>query len=105
MKKYNFPNNFLWGTASSATQMEGKDGKCGETVWDYFYKKDPIRFYDQVGPQKTTDFYNRYKEDIKLMKEIGLNSFRTSISWARLFLEKGIINNEAVEFYNNIIDE
>ncbi|WOD63801.1 glycoside hydrolase family 1 protein [Niallia taxi] len=106
--KYNFPENFWWGSAASATQTEGAanvDGK-GQNIWDYWYEQQPERFFDGVGPQDTSQFYVKYKEDIKLMKEIGHNSFRMSISWSRLFPEgKGEINPKAVEFYNNVINE
>lgn len=47
-------------------------------------QNEPNRFFDRVGPQVTSDFYHRYKDDIKLMKELGHNSFRFSISWSRL---------------------
>ncbi|QAA34516.1 glycoside hydrolase family 1 protein [Clostridium manihotivorum] len=106
--KYKFPEGFWWGSAASATQMEGaakEDGK-GLNIWDYWYEKEPTRFFDGVGPEVTSDFYHQYKEDIKLMKEIGHNSFRFSISWARL-IPGGIgqVNKKAVEFYNNVINE
>lgn len=106
--KYEFPKGFWWGSAASATQTEGasdKDGKS-QNIWDYWYSNEPNRFFDGVGPQVTSDFYNRYKEDIKLMKDIGLNSFRFSISWSRL-IPNGIgeVNKKAVEFYNNVINE
>lgn len=105
MQKYKFNKNFFWGTASSAAQAEGASQGRGEITWDLFYKEDSIRFYNEIGPNITNDFYTRYKEDINLMREIGLNSFRTSISWARLYPEYGKLNEEAVKFYNDMIDE
>ncbi|MBJ8056570.1 glycoside hydrolase family 1 protein, partial [Bacillus cereus] len=57
-------------------------------------------------PGVTSQFYRKYKEDIRLMKEIGHNSFRLSISWSRLLPEgKGAVNEEAVAFYNDVINE
>lgn len=107
-KEYKFPEGFWWGSATSAVQIEGaasEDGK-GMNVWDYWYKKEPNRFFDRVGPDVTSDFYHRYKDDIKLMKELGHNSFRFSISWSRLIPGGvGEVNKKAVEFYNNVIDE
>ncbi|MBP2071040.1 glycoside hydrolase family 1 protein [Thermoanaerobacterium butyriciformans] len=107
-KEYKFPEGFWWGSATSATQIEGaasEDGK-GMNVWDYWYKQVPNRFFNGVGPDVTSDFYHRYKDDIKLMKEIGHNSFRFSISWSRLIPGGvGEINKKAVEFYNNVINE
>ncbi|AFK86280.1 MULTISPECIES: glycoside hydrolase family 1 protein [Thermoanaerobacterium] len=107
-KEYKFPEGFWWGSATSATQIEGaasEDGK-GMNVWDYWYKQVPNRFFNGVGPEVTSDFYHRYKEDIKLMKEIGHNSFRFSISWSRLIPGGvGEVNKKAVDFYNNVINE
>ncbi len=105
MDKYLFPKDFFWGTGSAAAQSEGASDKRGEITWDVLYKKNSIRFFDEIGPEVTSDFYNRYVEDIGIMKQLGFNSFRTSISWARLFPEKGVLNEEAVTFYNAIIDE
>lgn len=106
--QYRFPEGFWWGSATSATQIEGAanvDGK-GKNIWDHWYETQPNRFFDRVGPSKASQFYDRYKEDIALMKDIGHNSFRLSISWARMFPEgKGEINQKAVDFYNKVIDE
>lgn len=108
MTEYKFPKDFWWGSATSGPQAEGaadKDGKS-PTVWDYWYAKDPERFFDQVGPQDTSTFYDNWKQDIQLLKETGQNSFRTSIQWARLIPDgTGEVNPKAVEFYNNVIDE
>lgn len=99
-----FPKGFYWGSATSATQSEGaahKDGK-GENIWDLWYRQEPYKFYNQVGPENTTKIYENYKEDIKLLKRTGHNSFRTSISWSRLIPDgKGAINQKAVDFYRD----
>lgn len=106
--QYPFPKGFWWGSAASAAQMEGaafEDGKTA-TIWDHWHGLEPYRFFDGVGPEVTSDFYHRYKEDIQLMKAIGHNSFRFSIAWARLIPEgTGAINPKAVDFYNRLIDE
>ena len=102
---YQFPKDFWWGSASSAPQTEGGEykGGRGEDIWDHWYKLEPNRFYEGVGRQHTSDFYNQYKTDIKLMKEVGHNSFRTSISWARLIpTGDGEVNEEAVVFYRDV---
>ncbi|MEK3799865.1 glycoside hydrolase family 1 protein [Peribacillus sp. FSL H8-0477] len=105
--QFKFPEDFWWGSSASATQTEGAadlDGK-GKNIWDHWFEIEANRFFDGVGPQNTSQFYYKYKEDIQLMKEIGHNSFRLSISWSRLFPEgKGEMNEKAVEFYNNVID-
>lgn len=103
-----FPKDFWWGSAWSAEQSEGKgDTGKAETIWEHWFSKEPNRFYDRVGPQTTTDHFNRYKEDIKLMKATGHNSFRLSLSWARLFPDggRGEINRKAVDFYRNLMNE
>ena len=107
MSKLIFPKNFDWGTASSGPQSEGSQDKPHESLWDYWYKKDRDRFFQKVGPKITCDSYNRYKEDIKIMAELGLKSFRTSIQWTRLIkdFETGEPDPKAVEFYNSYINE
>ncbi|MED5053085.1 MULTISPECIES: glycoside hydrolase family 1 protein [Anoxybacillaceae] len=104
---YRFPQGFWWGSAVSATQIEGasREGGKGPNIWDYWYEQEPHRFFDGVGPETTSDFYHRYKEDIQLLKETGHNSFRFSISWSRLIPDgKGAVNAEAVQFYQQVID-
>lgn len=106
--KYQFPENFWWGSAASGPQTEGivEGDHKGQNIWDYWYEQEPTKFFNQVGPAKTSRFYEKYKEDIQLMKETGHNSFRTSIQWSRLFPEgTGEVNQTAVDFYNNVIDE
>ncbi len=106
--KYQFPENFFWGSASSATQSEGAafDGGKGDNIWDLWYKEQPNRFHNGISATEASTFYNNYKSDIQLMKDIGHNSFRTSISWSRLIPQgTGEVNQEAVEFYGNMIDE
>ncbi|MBP1969231.1 6-phospho-beta-glucosidase [Virgibacillus natechei] len=105
---YKFPKDFWWGSATSATQIEGaaNEGGKGKNIWDYWYETEPNRFFENVGPETTSGFYHSYKEDIQLMKDIGHNTFRMSISWSRLIPGgRGEVNPEAVEFYNNVIDE
>lgn len=103
-----FPKEFWWGAAASAPQTEGaadQDGK-GKNIWDYWYEKEPNRFFNNVGPSVTSNFYHTYKEDIAIMKELKFNSYRTSIAWSRIIPGgKGRINEKAVEFYNNVINE
>ncbi len=106
--QHNFPEGFWWGSAASATQTEGAadiDGK-GKNIWDHWFEMEPNRFFGGIGPDKTSEFYTKYKEDIALMKEIGHNSFRMSISWSRMFPDgTGEANPKAIEFYNNVINE
>lgn len=108
MSQYTFPNDFWWGSAASATQTEGAaamDGK-GKNIWDYWYEQEPNRFFQQVGPSEASRFYEAYQADIALMKELGHNSFRMSISWSRLMPNgTGEVNPAAVRFYHHVLDE
>ncbi|WP_156299040.1 glycoside hydrolase family 1 protein [Streptobacillus canis] len=99
-----FPENFYWGSSISGEQSEGRfegDGK-GLTTWDKFFEVEPYKFHNGIGPQTTTSMYKYYLDDIKLLKQTGHNTYRTSISWARL-IPNGIgeVNEDAVRFYRS----
>lgn len=100
-----FPEGFLWGSSTSGPQSEGRvegDGK-GENIWDYWYSIEPEKFHNEIGPQKTSTFYENYKEDIELLEKTGHNVFRTSIQWARLIPNgTGEVNEKAVDFYRDM---
>lgn len=105
---YQFPEGFWWGSAASGPQTEGVfkgDGKA-QNIWDFWYEEKPEKFFNEVGPDKTSQFYKNYHEDVQLMKATGHNSFRTSIQWSRLIPdpETGEVNPKAVEFYNDVIN-
>ncbi len=101
-----FPQEFLWGSASAAYQIEGgarADGK-GESIWDNYSKVPGNTFMDTNG-DVAIDFYNKFEEDINLMKEMGLEAYRFSVSWPRIFPEgRGEVNQAGVDFYHKIID-
>ena len=81
-----FPENFLWGSASAAYQIEGAyniDGK-GLSNWDKFVRIPGKTFKATTG-DVAVDHYHRYKEDIALMAEMGLKTYRFSIAWSRIF--------------------
>lgn len=96
-----FPKNFLWGAAMSAPQTEGQSLAFGKsaTTWDQWFHEAPEKFNQNQGPAITSGVYDHYLADCQRMKEIGLNSLRTSISWARLLPDGKTINPAAVEFY------
>ena len=102
-----FPKNFAWGAATSGPQSEGCFKKKHQNVFDYWYSIDPQAFYNGVGPDTASNFYNDYKSDLKLMREAGIKNLRTSIQWSRLIddFEQATVNQDAVDFYNNVIDE
>lgn len=101
-----FPKNFWWGAATSGPQSEGRFNKKHANVFDYHFEIEPEKFHNHVGPDVASNFYNSYKEDIQMMRSIGMNSLRTSIQWSRLIddLETNTVNQDAVDFYNNVID-
>jgi beta-glucosidase len=102
-----FPKNFVWGAATAAYQIEGaafEDGK-GWSVWDMFTRKKNAIKRKQKG-DIACDHYHRYKEDVALMKEIGLRAYRLSLSWPRIIPDGfGKINPKGLDFYNKLVDE
>lgn len=102
-----FPCNFTWGVATSSYQIEGaafEDGK-GESIWDAFCKQGGRVFENQNG-NVACDHYHRYKEDIKLMAELGVKAYRFSISWPRVVPNgTGAVNKTGIQFYSNLVDE
>ncbi|ESW19738.1 hypothetical protein PHAVU_006G151300 [Phaseolus vulgaris] len=102
-----FPTNFLFGTASSSYQIEGaylSDGK-GLNNWDVFTHK-PGAVIDGSNGDVADDHYHRYKEDVDLMDYIGVNSYRFSLSWARILPKGrfGKVNRAGIDYYNRLID-
>nr|WP_304502749.1 family 1 glycosylhydrolase [Caldalkalibacillus mannanilyticus] len=102
--KRTFPDHFLWGAAASGPQLEGGREGRGKTVWDYWFEVEPDKFYQRLGPAEVSNFYRHYKADIAAMKELGFNSFRTSISWSRLLPDGEHVNRDAVLFYRDVLE-
>lgn len=107
MVEKKFPENFWWGAATSGPQCEGSFNKKNKNAFDYWFEIEPEVFFNRVGPSIASNFYNNYEEDIKLIKQLGLNSFRTSIQWTRLIkdFETLELDKDGVEFYNKVIDK
>ncbi|MFJ7364144.1 glycoside hydrolase family 1 protein [Peribacillus frigoritolerans] len=105
--KATFPKDFLWGSASAAYQVEGawNEGGKGPSVWDIYTKIEGTTFKGTNG-DVAVDHYHRYKEDVRLMAEQGLKTYRFSVAWSRIFPSgKGEVNEEGLRFYNNLINE
>lgn len=105
--KYDFPEGFWWGAATSGPQSEGRFKKAHRNVFDYWYDVEPEAFFDRVGPNVVSNFYHDYVQDIALMKEAGLTSIRTSIQWTRLIadFEANTADPDGVRFYRDVISE
>ena len=97
----------IWGAATSAYQIEGaaeEDGK-GLNIWD-IYCRQPGKIFGGHTGDMACDHYHRYREDIGIMKQIGISAYRFSISWARILPQgQGTVNEEGIAFYNRLIDE
>jgi beta-glucosidase len=102
-----FPSDFLWGTATSAYQIEGavnEDGR-GPSIWDR-YAHTPGKIADHSDADVADDHYHRYKDDVQLMKSLGVKAYRFSIAWPRVFPEgSGTPNPKGLDFYNRLLDE
>ena len=102
-----FPKDFLWGTATSAYQIEGavaEDGR-GRSIWDTF-SHTPGKIADRSTADCANDHYHRYKEDVGLIRELGVKAYRFSIAWPRVFPEgTGAPNPKGLDFYDRLLDE
>jgi beta-glucosidase len=103
-KKFN--EDFIFGAATSSYQIEGAVNEGGRTpsIWDIF-SRTPGKTHDGHTGDIACDHYHRYKEDVDLMEKIGADAYRFSISWSRIFPEKGKYNPEGMEFYKKLIIE
>jgi beta-glucosidase len=102
-----FPKKFIWGAATAAYQIEGataEEGR-GASIWDT-YSHIPGNVNNNENGDIACDHYHKYKEDVQIMKEMGLKGYRFSISWSRIFPQGyGKINQKGIDFYNSLIDE
>ncbi len=102
----NFPAGFKWGCATASYQIEGavkEDGR-GPTNWDVFCHT-PGRVANGDTGDVACDSYHRYADDIQLLKNLGVSTYRMSIAWSRIFPEgRGAPNQKGVDYYNRVID-
>ena len=101
-----FPKDFSFGAGVSAYQVEGgcKEGGKDLSIWDvYSHKKGNI--LDGTDGDRAIDFYHRYREDLDLARELGLDDFRFSLAWTRVVKEDGSVNRKGVSFYLSLIEE
>ena len=105
-KTLSFPDNFLWGAATSAYQVEGSplaDG-AGPSIWHRF-TRTPWLVPSGDNGDVACDHYRRYQEDVALMRDLGLNAYRFSVSWSRVLPEgRGRVNEKGLDFYRRLVD-
>lgn len=102
-----FSKDFAWGAATSSYQIEGAAGTGGKglDIWDVYTKEPGHVFGEQTG-DTACDHYRRFREDVALMKEMGLKAYRFSINWSRVLPEgTGRVNEAGIAFYSDLIDE
>ena len=102
-----FSDRFVWGAATSSYQIEGggKGTGKGLHIWDVYTEQFGHVYEGHTG-EMACDHYHRFREDVAIMKEIGLKAYRFSIDWSRILPDGvGKVNEEGVEFYNQLIDE
>ena len=104
--EYQFPPDFVWGAATAAYQIEGSpaaDGK-GESIWDRF-SHTPGKIQNGDTGDVADDHYRRWQSDIALMREMGLDAYRFSVSWPRILPEgRGAVNQAGLDFYDRLVD-
>jgi beta-glucosidase len=106
MPAFSFPQNFQWGVATASYQIEGavaEDGR-GLSVWDTF-SKTPGKVKNGDSGDIACDHYHRYRDDIKLMKDLGVTAYRFSIAWPRVVPDgDGAVNQKGLDFYSKLVD-
>ncbi len=103
MKKYGFPEGFVWGVSTAAAQIEGgayDDGR-GPSIWDVYTHRPELKL---DTPDVACDSYHRWPEDIELMRKLGIKSYRFSFSWSRILPEgTGEVNEAGIAYYKTLI--
>src|SRR5262245_22159464 len=102
-----FPEGFIWGAATSSYQIEGAvdaDGR-GASIWDTFARRPGAVLNGDTG-EVAADHYHRYRDDIALMKRLGLGMYRFSVAWPRIQpTGRGPANEQGLDFYRRLVDE
>jgi beta-glucosidase len=103
LKRTAFPDNFVFGAATAAYQIEGHlHGGAGESIWDHFAKASGT--FEKQDGALACDHYHHYPEDLDLMANAGFDAYRFSFSWARLLPDGKTINTDGIDFYDLLLD-
>ena len=104
MAQYQLPRDFFFGAAMSGPQTEGQWNQGGklENLWDTWSIQDLDSFYNRVGSYAGNDFMAKYQEDLRILKDLGLDTYRTSIQWSRLLDANGNLNEEGAAWYHEL---
>jgi beta-glucosidase len=105
--KMSFRKDFVWGVAAASYQVEGatRDDGRGLSVWDMLCRKPGAIWNGQTG-DVACDHYHRYKEDVAIMKQIGVQAYRLSVAWPRVIPNgTGAVNAKGLDFYDKLVDE
>lgn len=104
-----FPDDFIIGVASASYQVEGawNENNKGENIWDRLTHTRPDVIKDHSTGDVACDSYHKYKEDVQLLKNVGFDFYRFSISWSRVLPtgESNVVNQDGIDYYNNLINE
>lgn len=106
MNSYQFPDNFMWGTATASYQIEGAATEGGRkpSVWDTF-SETPGRIRDKETGAVACNHYHLYENDVKMMVDLGIKHYRFSIAWPRIIPDgRGAVNEEGIDFYKRLVD-
>ena len=99
-----FPAGFVWGTATSSCQIEGRGDRTADSIWDVFARK-PGAIGDGSTPEIACDSYHRYPEDIALIAGAGIKAYRFSISWPRVLPDgTGKVDQRGLDYYSRLVD-
>lgn len=98
-----FPGNFIWGTATAAAQIEGAWDEDGRTpsIWDVMPEGKIAR---DENCHVACDHYHRWREDLRIMKDLGIKAYRFSVSWSRVIPRRGKVNEKGLQFYRDLVD-
>src|SRR5918911_5725363 len=101
-----FPNDFVWGVATASYQIEGavnEDGR-GPSIWDTF-SHTPGKTDNGDTGDVACDHYHRWQEDVRLMRDLGMQAYRFSVAWPRVVPEgTGQVNQRGLDFYDRLVD-